>query len=226
MPKDALKKIQNDLLHSKKEVVIPGNNTNSHTHYTNTANAAYRADENLNDRIAKFQDQLESEYVYGISLKFLCDLGLVNQCFKFNTKYILKLETEMQKLFETNFNQNANALPRTVYADIVFTEALYIMYEQFQLDENFKTYLKGTMQSEHMLRIGIKPTPYQKSFELVTSTEYRVVGFTEANKQFSFFTISLVYDKSDQHRSTYDSYNTELASTKIKSITLENASNT
>ena len=138
----------------------------------------------------------------------------------------------MQKLFETNFNQNANALPRTVYADIVSTEALYIMYEQFQLDENFKTYLEGIYAQhmlsiwEHMLRIGIKPTPYQKSFELVTSTEYRVVGFTEANKQFSFFTISLVYDKSDQHRSTYDSYNTELASTKIKSITLENASNT
>ena len=54
MPKDALKKIQNDLLYSKKEVVIPDNNTNSHTHYTNTANAAYRTDENLNDRIAKF----------------------------------------------------------------------------------------------------------------------------------------------------------------------------
>ena len=217
-------------MYSKKEVVIPDNNTNSHTHYTNTANAAYRTDENLNNRIAKFQDQLESEYVYGISLKFLCDLGLVNQCFKFNTKHILKLETEIQRLFETNFNQNANALPRTVYADIVSTEVLYIMYEQFQLDENFKTYLEGTMQSEHMLRIGIKPTPYQKSFELVTSTEYRVLQkqmcFTEANKQFSFFTISLVYDKSDQHRSTYGSYNTELASTKIKSITLENASST
>ena len=33
-------------------------------------------------------------------------------------------------------------------------------------------------------------------------------------------------DKSDQRRSTYDSYNVELASTKIKSITLENVSNT
>ena len=35
-----------------------------------------------------------------------------------------------------------------------------------------------------------------------------------------------MYDKSDQHRSIYNSYNTELASTKIKSIKLENASNT
>ena len=50
------------------------------------------------------------------------------------------------------------------------------------------------------------------------------MDFTGANKQFSFFAISLVYDKSDQHRSIYDSYNTELVSTKIKSTTLENAS--
>ena len=35
-----------------------------------------------------------------------------------------------------------------------------------------------------------------------------------------------MYDKRDQHRNIYDSYNAELASTKIKSIKLENASNT
>ena len=51
------------------------------------------------------------------------------------------------------------------------------------------------MQSEHVLRTGIKP-PYQKSFELVHGTESRVVDFTEENKQFSFFAVSLVYDKS------------------------------
>ena len=53
-----------------------------------------------------------------------------------------------------------------------------------------------------------------------------MVDFTGTNKQFYFFAISLAYTKSDQYRSIYDSYNVELASTKIKSITLENASNT
>ena len=68
----------------------------------------------------------------------------------------------MKKPFQTNVNQNENALPRTVdAADIVFTGALYIMYKQFQLDDNFKTYLEGPMQSKHMLRMGIKPTSYQ-----------------------------------------------------------------
>ena len=66
----------------------------------------------------------------------------------------------MQKLFETNVNQNVDALRRIVDADIVFTGAPYIMYEQFQLDGNFKTYLEGAMQSQHVLRTGIKPTPH------------------------------------------------------------------
>ena len=79
------------------------------------------------------------------------------------------------------------------------------------------------MLSEHVPRTWIKPAPYQISFELVIGTESRVVNFQAANKQFSVLVISLVYDKSDQRRSIYDSYNTELASTKIKSIKLENA---
>ena len=64
MLKDAIKMMQNELLYSKKKVVIPGNNVNRCTHYTSAANAANRTDENLTDRIAKFQDQLKSEYGY------------------------------------------------------------------------------------------------------------------------------------------------------------------
>ena len=54
------------------------------------------------------------------------------------------------------------------------------------------------MLSERVLRTGIKPTLYQKSFELVISTESRVLNIQAANKQFSFFTILLVFDRSDQ----------------------------
>ena len=52
------------------------------------------------------------------------------------------------------------------------------------------------------------------------------MDFTIVNKQFSFFANSLLYNKTNQHRSIYDSYNSELANTKIKSITFENAFNT
>ena len=45
-------------------------------------------------------------------------------------------------------------------------------------------------------------------------------------KQFSFLEISLVFDRSDHHLSIYDSYNAEVAATHIKTIKLQNASNT
>ena len=51
------------------------------------------------------------------------------------------------------------------------------MYEQLKLDDNYQTYLEGVMLYEGVLRTRIKPTPYQKSFELVVGTESRVVNF-------------------------------------------------
>ena len=58
MPKDALKTIQNDILYSKKKIVIPGNNADRRAHYMNAANATNRTDQDLTNRIAKFQIQL------------------------------------------------------------------------------------------------------------------------------------------------------------------------
>ena len=75
----------------------------------------------------------------------------------------------MQQLFETNINRAADALPRNVDAEIIITSAPYILYEQFKLHDNFRTYLEGVMLSEYVLRMGIKPILSQKSFELVIS---------------------------------------------------------
>ena len=128
MPKDALKTIQSDLLYNKEKVAIYGNNNDRRAYYTTTnATAGNRTDENLTDRIAKFQNQIKNEYVYRIPLKYLSDVGLVNQCFKFNTKYILTLRTDMQRLFQTNENRATNALLTSVDASIVFRLALYFM---------------------------------------------------------------------------------------------------
>ena len=159
--------------------------------------AGNRTNENLKEKIEKFQDPLKSQYVYTDCLKYLCNVGFVYQCFKFNAKYILYLEKDLQRLFETNTNQTADALPRSVDADIIFTSAPYIMFEKFKLDDKCRTYLEEVILSEHVLGTGIKPIPYQKSFELATVTESKVVDFQAMNKQFSFLAKSLVYDKRD-----------------------------
>ena len=43
----------------------------------------------------------------------------------------------MKRLFGTDVNQAADALPRTVDAEIIFTSAPYIMYEQLKFDNNY-----------------------------------------------------------------------------------------
>ena len=86
-------------------------------------------------------------------------------------------------------------------------------------------YIRKPLQSKRVLRTGIKPTPYQKSYEVNVGTHTNVFEFKGVNKQFSFLEISLVYDKSEQHNNVYDSYNAELAATHISSIQLENLNN-
>ena len=196
------------------------------SHRTNDANAGKRTDNNLNNRIDKFANQLKSEFYYRIPLSFLYDLGLVNQLVKFNTKWLLKFETDYQRLFETEVSQAMDTLPNSVDAKIILTSTPYILCEQFQLDDNYRVYLEDVMISNHVLRMGIKTTPYQKSYKLVTGSQSRTVTFEASNKQLSFLEFLLVYDSSKQHKSIYDSYNTKVAVVQIGSVKLENASNT
>ena len=82
------------------------------------------------------------------------------------------------------------------------------------------------MVSENLLRTGIRKTPFQKSYELVRGTQSKTITSNNAFKQFFFLEMSLVSDRSDHHLSIYESYNAEVAATHIKTIKLQNASNT
>ena len=56
-------------------------------------------------------------------------------------------------------NQANDALPTSVDAKIIPTATLVILYllsEQFKLDDNYRAYLEGIMISNKVLRIGIK----------------------------------------------------------------------
>ena len=82
------------------------------------------------------------------------------------------------------------------------------------------------MISGNSLRTGLQKTPLQKSYEMTIGSQSIVVTFNNAFKQFSFIGISLVFNRSDENLSIYNSYNAEVASTHIKSIKLQNTSNT
>ena len=237
MPKTALATFQKELLYSNKKVIIKGNAANSlndrRNHIAAAANNSEK-DDNIDDRIAKFNanNALHSVKTYRIPLRYLVDLGLVNLPTAFDTKLIFCLEQKLSRLFESKAKLANKAgggaadLPTTdPSANIYFNSTPYIQYELFKLNDPFDAYLRKALQSKRVLRTGIKPTPYQKSYEINVGTQSNVVEFKGVNKQFSFLEISLVYDKSEQHNSVYDSYNAELAATHITSVQLENLNN-
>ena len=92
MENDALKTVQNDLLYSNKKVSLPTGRDQWKHYTTQNADGVNGKDENFDDRLDEFSDQLQDEYYYMIPLRFLCDLGLVNQPVKFNTKWLITFE--------------------------------------------------------------------------------------------------------------------------------------
>ena len=97
LPDDVLSTFQEDLLYSKKSVIIKGNANNTIADRRNHIAAAARnsnTDNNLNDRIAKFNNanQLFDQKYYRIPLKYLVDIGLVNLPTEFNVKFTFNLE--------------------------------------------------------------------------------------------------------------------------------------
>ena len=88
---------QNDLLHSKKPVIIIGiNDTRIHKN----DNELYKTDDSLEDQQVKSGSQIDKKYVYRVPLKYFCALGKINFPTKIDLKIRCTLQKEMKKLFE------------------------------------------------------------------------------------------------------------------------------
>ena len=59
--------------------------------------------------------------------------------------------------------------------------------------------------------MGVLPSLHQQEFEIATGTQSLTVTFKGVQRQFEWLKISLVYDKSYQHLTIYNSYDLELA---------------
>ena len=107
-------------------------------------------------------------------------------------------------------------------AEIIFTRAPFIQYEQILLDKNLRQHLENIMVSNKIIRMGAQKTPIQKTYKIKTGSDSLNVEFLGANRQFDWLEISIVNNKSDKHTTIYDSYNRELAAQKIKTVQLSN----
>ena len=237
LPDDVLATFQEEILYSNKPVIIKGNANTAIADRRNHIAAAARnsnTDSNLNDRIAKFNNnnQLFDQKVYRIPLKYLVDIGLINVLTEFNVIFTFNLEKTAAKLFETKeklankTGGGAADLPGTgPDASPDFYATPYLQYEQLTLSETFHKYISKIINSKRVLRTGIQATPVQKTYEINVGSQSHVVDFTGVSRQFSFVEIGLVFHKSEQHNNQYDSCNFELAATMIGSVQLENLNN-
>ena len=116
---------------------------------TLTKKKTHALDLNLQDRINKFQEQLKSEHVYRMPLRYFSDIRKINFPTKIDYRIKLFLETKMEKLFESRKVLAAGAdIPDSVYAEIIFTRAPFIQFEQILVHKNFRQHLETIMVSK------------------------------------------------------------------------------
>ena len=169
--------------------------------------------------------------VYRIPLKYLVDIDLVNFPTAFNVKLVFNLEKNLGKLFGSRkkiankTNGKAADLPGSPDASVYFYAIPWVQYDQIKLNDIFEKYVTKIINSKIVLRTRIRPTTLQKSYEINVGSQSHVTEFKGASRQFSFVEISLLFEKSKQHNSQYDSYNAELAATMVGSVQLENLNN-
>ena len=152
LPTDTLKTMHKTLLFSKKPVYFASENYERRNHnskdltYTGL-NAAqqtlkkqlHSTDLNIDDRISLFKEQLKNEFVYWIPLRYFSDIEKINFPTKIDNRIKLFLETNMDKLLESRKVLAANTAIPDVDAEILFTRAPFVQYEQILLDKNLNS---------------------------------------------------------------------------------------
>ena len=192
LPKDDLKTIQKTFLYSKKPVYY-GNtpyerrNFNSKNLTTTglstaeitTSKQIYAKDLNIVDRTELFHDQLGEGFVYRIPLRYFSDIGKINFPTKIDYRIKLFLETDMTRLFESRKVLSASTTSAPAPdAEILFTRAPFIQYEQILLDKNFRQHLETIMVSKK-IRMGAQKTPIQKTYKIEQGSDSLNVEFLE-----------------------------------------------
>ena len=220
LPKYSIKKLRKSFLYSNLAVYLDPDTDRRDKNATADAD---RSDPNLTWRLNNLHDHTFLKNEYRIPIGLITDLGLCNFPVQTDTRVIITLERNLDKLFE-DVKKRA-AVPTTdPDASIKFWDRPYIDYQEITLTSVWETYLKEILSNENAVRMGVLPNPFQQTFEVATGAQTISVDFQGASRELNWLEISLVYDKSYAHETVYDSYDLELAAHLIEGIKFVNAS--
>ena len=140
--------------------------------------------------MAQLKDYIFEKSVYRIPLICVVDLGLVNFSAKTDTKVIITLERNVNRLFDSN--KKVTAILDSPHALINIYDRLYISYQEINFTQGTNIYFNGILRSETALRQGVLPSPYQQFFEINMPTQDFTCTFKGAQRQFDWLGISIV----------------------------------
>ena len=117
--------IKEILLYEKTTLVIPNN---VDWRWNTSTTPVDRTDANLETRVTDFNPIIKTKNYYRIPLKYIADLGLVNFIEKTDNKFIFTLETNLNKLFESNAKEDIPTSPDTeiIFHNTPFHDTPYI----------------------------------------------------------------------------------------------------
>ena len=156
LPEKSVKKLFKTMLYSNKPIYLAAN---TDRRPNNDNDNDKRSDPNLSYRIAQVKDYIFQKTVYRIPLTLVCDLGKCNFAMKTDTKIIIALERNMNKLFVSN--KKVATIPTDSDTLIQIYDRPYISYQEISLTKGADIYFTGILRSETALRQGILESPYQ-----------------------------------------------------------------
>ena len=83
----------------------------------------------------------------------------------------------MDKVSKSRKVLAANTAIPDVDAEILFTSAPFVQYEQILLDKNFRQHLETIMVSKKILRTDAQKIPIQETYEINTGSDSLNVNF-------------------------------------------------
>ena len=143
--------IRDTIRYNKNSVVLTGSKDQRSNFSTNIK-------DNLVWRLSNLKGNLKEKNYYRMPLGYFLSLGLVNFAYQLDTGFIFTLETNLNRLFESNAKIN---IPDASDVQVIFHDTPYISYPQITLTDNFLVYANGVLRARGALRTGVLIDPYQ-----------------------------------------------------------------
>ena len=113
-------------------------------------------DNNITQRLTRFTNVINEKNFYRVSLRFLCNSGLMNFPVKLDAKLICLLETDINMLLDAV--KKVTAIPSVPVTMIIWHDTPFTQYDQITLNNKFRMYIETSVILKKVFRMGTQNT--------------------------------------------------------------------